>query len=177
MQLKIAFARHHSRRRARRAAFVAGAIVCLLISLAWLRTSSSPHPDVKVTREPAPVEPVAPKQGPITHAADPQPVAGTLPAHSGHRERPKTLSKVRDERHAPPAITASGDFVALPMFDPAVPLGQSRMMRVEMPGSALQLIGYPVTEDLVERRVLTDVLVGEDGVPYAVRLVQTRDTH
>ncbi len=71
---------------------------------------------------------------------------------------------------------ASGDFVALPTFDPAIPLGQSRMVRLDMPGSDLQLIGYPVNEQLLERRVLTDVLVGQDGVPYAVRLVQTQST-
>jgi hypothetical protein len=65
----------------------------------------------------------------------------------------------------------------LPTFDPAIPIGESCMVRLDLPGSALQLIGYPVDEELLERRVLTDVLVGQDGVPYAVRLVQTRSTH
>ncbi len=71
----------------------------------------------------------------------------------------------------------ANSFVALPMLDPAVPPGQSRLVRMEMPGSALQLIGYPITEDLLERRVVADVLVGQDGVPYAVRLVRTEVTH
>jgi hypothetical protein len=51
------------------------------------------------------------------------------------------------------------------------------MVRMDLPGSALQLIGYPVDEELLERRVLTDVLVGQDGMPYAVRFVQTRTSH
>ncbi len=69
----------------------------------------------------------------------------------------------------------AGDFVALPTFDPAIPVGESRMVRVDMPGSALQLIGYPVDGQLLDRRILTDVLVGQDGMPYAVRLVNTRN--
>jgi hypothetical protein len=87
----------------------------------------------------------------------------------------KARSRAHGTSHAvAPAVVAAGDFVALPMFDPAIPIGQSRMVRLDLPGSALQLIGYPVDEELLERRVLTDVLVGQDGVPYAVRLVQTR---
>jgi hypothetical protein len=71
-------------------------------------------------------------------------------------------------------VIASSDFVALPTFDPSIPTGPSRVVRLDLPGSALQLIGYPVDEELLERRVLTDILVGQDGMPYAVRLVQTR---
>lgn len=74
-------------------------------------------------------------------------------------------------------MIASSDFIALPSFDPDIPIGQARMIRVELPGSDLQIIGYPVYEDLLQRRVLADVLVGQDGQPYAVRLIQTRTIH
>ena len=63
------------------------------------------------------------------------------------------------------------------MFDPAVPVGESRMVRMDLPGSALQLIGYPVDGQLLDQRIVADVLVGEDGLPYAVRLVRTRNLH
>jgi hypothetical protein len=89
----------------------------------------------------------------------------------------KQRSKTQDHSvEAAPAITA-GDFIALPTFDPAVPVGESRMVRMDLPGSALQLIGYPVDGQLLDRLIVADVLVGEDGLPYAVRLVRTRNLY
>lgn len=72
---------------------------------------------------------------------------------------------------------SSGDFIALSSFDPAIPLAQGRIVRVELSASALRMAGYPVNTDLLQRRVVTDVLVGQDGRPYAARLVQTRMDH
>jgi hypothetical protein len=74
-------------------------------------------------------------------------------------------------------VIAAGDFIALPSFDSAVPLGDSRMLRVDLPGSALQLIGYPIDGQLLDRRIVADVLVGQDGLPYAVRLVNAPNLH
>jgi hypothetical protein len=88
----------------------------------------------------------------------------------------KPESKPRSHHAGPsPAPVETVDFVALPSFDPAIPVGESRMVRMDLPGSALQLIGYPVDGQLLDRRILTDVLVGQDGMPYAVRLVNTRN--
>lgn len=67
--------------------------------------------------------------------------------------------------------------MALPTFDPAVPVGESHMVRMNLSGSALQLMGYPVDGQLLDRHILTDVLVGQDGMPYAVRLVQVRNVY
>ena len=87
--------------------------------------------------------------------------------------RPRTdRGTVRKAPHAEQTDTAR--FVALPIFDPDIPVGQSRVVRLELPGSALRLVGYPVDEELSERRVVTDVLLSQDGTPYAVRLVRTR---
>jgi hypothetical protein len=33
------------------------------------------------------------------------------------------------------------------------------------------LLGAPIDEDSMTRRVTTDLLIGSDGTPYAVRLV------
>jgi len=81
------------------------------------------------------------------------------------------------EVESPPAMVEAADFVALPSFDPAIPVGESRMVRMDLPGSALQLMGYPVEGQLLDHRIVTDVLVGQDGMPYAVRLVQARNVH
>ncbi len=177
-RLQDIFARHHSRRRRWRSAAAASLAACLAISiaLAWWGSGKQPLPATAkknphfVSTPPATTTPAQPpvQASPTPHAA--------LLAHvtkakvgnvsKGHRARPL----------APPDL-GSTEFFALPSFDPAVPIGQARILRVEMPGSALQLVGYPVNEELLQRRVVTDMLVGQDGVPYAVRLVQTRVNH
>jgi len=173
------FARHHARRRLRNRAVVAGGLAaCLAMSVALLRkekpTAAGKVADhaAETAKVPAPPAPsvVAPdsSKAPVEKLAEKvaeKPRTHTLHAKEVHRR----------SAEAPPVTYEAGDFVALPTFDPAIPLGDSRMVRVDMPGSALQQIGYPVDGQLLDRRILTDVLVGQDGMPYAVRLVQTRD--
>ncbi len=176
LRLEDEFARYHSGRRRRRAALITGLVACLALPIAWLRLAgpSHPHPatnQATLSSRAAAPPPSATKPSAETAATNVSPVA--RPA-----AEPEKASPVRARRRpgSRPA-TMANSFVALPMLDPAVPPGQSRLVRMEMPGSALQLIGYPITEDLLERRVVADVLVGQDGVPYAVRLVRTEVTH
>jgi hypothetical protein len=179
VRLKGTFERHHSRRRRKRIALMTGLAVCLVISITWLRVGKQSHPATVATGAPHTVQPSAVLPPVIAHATRTvtAPAAGIAPATRA-KVRAKTTLTVHGAGRvtSSPAIAAI-DFVALPSFDPAIPIGQSRMVRLELPGSALQLIGYPVNEELWERRVLTDVLVGQDGTPYAVRLVQTRVNH
>ena len=178
VRLRQAFARHHAQRRLRkRAVFAVSLAACLAIAVVWLRTSKQMQdvgklePSAQVAKAPVPQpEIVAPKiERPSTSLIAGAPVRP--------RVRAKQRSKTRGHSvEAAPAITA-GDFIALPSFDPAVPVGESRMVRMDLPGSALQLIGYPVDGQLLDRRIVADVLVGEDGLPYAVRLVKTRNLH
>jgi hypothetical protein len=62
--------------------------------------------------------------------------------------------------------------VALPTFDPAIPIDHLEMVRVDLPARALRLVGFPVSEEVADRRVVADVLLAQDGTPYALRLVQ-----
>jgi hypothetical protein len=59
----------------------------------------------------------------------------------------------------------------LPSFDPAVPLENSQVIRLQMPGGALALVGIPVAPDLADQPIVADIAVAQDGRPYAVRLV------
>ncbi|HYL92081.1 MAG TPA: hypothetical protein VEW69_02875 [Alphaproteobacteria bacterium] len=63
-------------------------------------------------------------------------------------------------------------FFALTVFDSGTEMEDLRLVRVEMPGSALRLVGAPVSEDLAGQRITADLVVGQDGTPYAIRLVQ-----
>ncbi len=177
VRLRQAFARHHAQRRLRkRAVFSVSLAACLAIAVVWLRTGKQTQ-DVRRPGRPAQ----------MAKAPVPQPeiVAPKIERHSKSliasapvkpRGRAKQPSKSRGHSVEAPEMTA-GDFIALPIFDPAVPVGESRMVRMDLPGSALQLIGYPIDGQLLDRRIVADVLVGEDGLPYAVRLVKTRNLH
>ena len=67
-------------------------------------------------------------------------------------------------------------FVALPTFDPAIPIDHLEMVRVDLPGRELRLVGFPVSEEMADRRVVADVVLAQDGTPYALRLVQNSET-
>lgn len=178
-RLNCEFTRHHARRRRRnRAAFAIGLAACLAISVALFRTGKQTapvklvDPASQTAKTPSPEPKTAASQSPEIPSPSIAKVAAKPRVHS------KPAIEARNRRPEPPiAAPTAGDFVALPTFDPSIPLGVSRMVRVDMPGSALQLIGYPIDGQLLDRRVIADVLVGQDGVPYAVRLVQTANVH
>ena len=183
-RLTTAFARHHAQRRMRqRVAVVIALAACVAVSVYWLRPRGQVakvkvgEPATQTAQAPTPAtspEPktIAPPEAPRLSAPSIARASGKPRVHG----KPETKPPSRDVE-TPPATADTGDFVALSTFDPAVPLGASRMVRMDLSGSALQLIGYPVDGQLLDRRIVTDVLVGQDGMPYAVRLVNTRNVH
>ena len=167
------------RRMRQRFAVAVGLAACLAVSIVLLRSSNQTRrvktieSTVENTTTPSSerkvVAPESPRQTEETVIAKPA-------------RKPQSLKKqVKNLRNhnieALPARVVAADFVALPTFDPAIPLGETHMVRMDLPGSALQLLGYPVEGQLLDRRILTDVLVGQDGMPYAVRLVQASNVH
>ena len=178
-RLGKAFARHHAGRRLRqRVAVAVGLAACLAISVVLLRSSKptktvkTVEPTVQNTTTPSPAQKTV---VPETATQPEAPVVAKSAVKPGIQ--PKQVKKPRNHTVEPPVTVEAGDFVALSTFDPAIPLGESRMVRMDLPGSALQLMGYPVEGQLLDRRIVTDVLVGQDGMPYAVRLVQARNIH
>ena len=63
------------------------------------------------------------------------------------------------------------DFMILPSYDPAPVDDELRIVRLEVPGTTLQLMGAPVNEEISDRRMVAEFVVGADGTAYAVRLV------
>jgi hypothetical protein len=178
-RLAEAFAHHHARRRLhQRVAMLAAVALCVAISVYWLR----PRKDISRNKVAEPVAKAAQVPAPVAQALirkEPaqQPPLIAKNAVKPHIE-PKHVKKDRQQAVKPrPATVETGDFVALSTFDPAIPVGDSRVVRMDLPGSALQLIGLPIEGQLLDRRIVTDVLVGQDGMPYAVRLIQTRNVH
>ncbi|MDQ2777561.1 MAG: hypothetical protein M3Y57_22000 [Acidobacteriota bacterium] len=63
-------------------------------------------------------------------------------------------------------------FITLPYAQSGVPLEQPVIVRVDIPVSELGLMGLAVTPAGAKDNVRADVLVGQDGVARAVRLVE-----
>jgi hypothetical protein len=158
-----AFRRRHARRRAiRRTA--AAAVICMVLPATVLLVVSGRHHKSNPDRDVVAV--VA--SHPAKTAATPVAVASPLP--------------VRKKSHAPsgrsyvPAAAGSqvvvDGFVDLPTSDQAVRGEDLRVVRLEVTGRALQMVGAPVAEENADNRMLADFIVGQDGTPYAVRLVR-----
>jgi hypothetical protein len=64
------------------------------------------------------------------------------------------------------------DFVPVPFTDGIGPEDPGMVVRVQLTRASLAELGYPVAEAPDEDLIRADVLVGEDGWPRGVRLVQ-----
>jgi hypothetical protein len=60
-----------------------------------------------------------------------------------------------------------------PLLDHAPPFERGEILRVNLPASVMQTVGLPVREERLGDRVQADVLVGEEGLPRAIRFVRT----
>jgi hypothetical protein len=63
-------------------------------------------------------------------------------------------------------------FITLPYAQSGVPLEQPVIVRVDIPVSELGMMGVRVTPSRVKERVRADLLIGQDGVARAVRVVE-----
>lgn len=64
------------------------------------------------------------------------------------------------------------DFVPVPYGESLSADDPGMVVRVSMTRGALESLGYPIDEVNASEVIQADVLVGEDGLPVAVRLVQ-----
>ena len=157
--LKDEFRRHHARRRRERNVRVFLAAACMAASVGAFLISRPRRPNTVATREPP--QTTLPSQANISVGIIDQKTALPKPGKS------QPSNHTREN----PA-SAADRFVALPTFDPAIPIDHLEMVRVDLSGRDLRLVGFPVSEEIADRRVVADVLLAQDGTPYALRLVQ-----
>jgi hypothetical protein len=157
-ELLSKFRRHHARRRwARRGGMLALA-ACFALAAIWsLRSGPQRHSGQESFAKAV--------TGNEEKSSPPAPVIATET-----KQTQKTPVKPRSTR--PAAMAANRPFLALPAYDPTVPMDDLQVVRVQLPASALWKIGAPVPADVGERRMTADFVVGQDGTAYAVRLVQ-----
>lgn len=72
--------------------------------------------------------------------------------------------------------TLTAGFVPLPYAQSDVPLEEAVIVRVQLPRSQLLRLGVPLAPSAAQATVSADLLVGQDGVARAVRLVRRQLT-
>jgi anti-sigma factor RsiW len=78
----------------------------------------------------------------------------------------------RRQRHRPPIAAEVAQFIELPFSDGALPLADAALVRVEIPVEELLLAGLTVGGRQPGSLVAADLLMGMDGLPRGIRLVQ-----
>jgi hypothetical protein len=73
-----------------------------------------------------------------------------------------------------PAPVANDDFVAVPYSMPIGPNERAELVRVNVSVTALAQWGMPVSTFSPNQRVTAEVVLGEDGLARAVRLVSNQ---
>jgi len=91
-------------------------------------------------------------------------------ASAANAETPADLSAATQDSDAEYATA----YVSLPSADGASAAEDETIVRVSMPPSALASFGLPVGSDGRDANVLADFVLGEDGMPRAVRLVRSQ---
>jgi len=168
--LAEAFRRHHARRRMVRRSALAAAIVTL-IALPAVLVLSRQHGIGTASQN---------AHGTVTNAPSPAAVHSDLPplksettSRSGIHQRvvaTKTGTKTTETKMNP--VARRDDFVPLPTYSLRSQAEDLRIVRLQVNGRDLRLVGAPVSGDIDERPVLADFVVGQDGTPYAVRLLR-----
>lgn len=137
----------HKWRWAGIAAVAAGVVLAVSLSL-WMSMNHVKKPVLSVL----------PPVTPVPQAAVPVKGAGSPAASTVVRRM------VRSQAHE--VVT---EF--FPLMDSAPPFERGQMLRVQLPAAAMRTVGLPVGEDHLADPIQADVLVGEEGMPRAIRFV------
>lgn len=112
----------------------------------------------------------------------PLPVESAGKVHSAPAEVQRAgINRVRPHAASVPQDTASVqlgaanslvEFVRLPVSEGLPPAAQLSVVRVKLHGSDLQQYGLEAPADAAMRNLLAEFVVGEDGLPRAIRIVK-----
>ena len=150
------------------AQWVLGAAAAILVlvsvgAILWMRSGSPPQtPEAKATL-PKPAGSAESTSGQIKHSTDNGPITAqqSKTSQRHHHPRQSNLSEAEETTSFFPLI--EGD--ALDSLEGV------QVVRVELPGSALLEVGLPVDADMASKPVKADVVLGHDGIAYAIRFV------
>ena len=110
----------------------------------------------------------------------PKPAMSAVPAvlQAPEAARPAPVIAARNSRGlvhktaaAKPPQTREVVTDFFPLMNPAPSFERGQILRVQLPAAAMQTVGLPVREEYLGDLVQADVLVGEEGMPRAIRFV------
>jgi hypothetical protein len=84
----------------------------------------------------------------------------------------RSARKERDSSAKEPTWNSLDEFVALPVSEGLPPAAELSVVRMELRGSDLQQYGLQTPADGAARTMLAEFVVGEDGLPRAIRIVR-----
>lgn len=142
---------------------VAGIAATLVFSVAAVLTISAISNRRHTAPQQASVSPPAPIRQPES------PVAIDATKHSmPSRPQPPTVKK----RHSPPPTRRPQSlFVVLPFSDPALANGTNVTIRLALSDAELLALGVAPDENKRGQLYVADVVLGDDGLPRAIRLL------
>jgi hypothetical protein len=143
-----------------------GMAASLLLSIGFVSRNRIFGPERKPLIE-ATALPLQPANA--SNAQIPEPETTLAPETRKHRKsRPRIKAQHRDTEEF---VTA---FYALPYAESSDRTMSGEIVRVKLRGSALPGIGFPLAlnGDMVKEQITADLIVGENGLPLAIRFVR-----
>jgi hypothetical protein len=160
--LAAAYRNHHRRASWRRGLEWAslGAAAAVLLIFLWTNSAHSKAQSSPQPRKDASSQTTTPQE------------AKMLPEQKQDRgeEVSVAAADVADDSVKEPY--AASDFVPVPFTGAIAADDPGMVVRVQLTRASLAQLGYPVAETPDEDLILADVLVGEDGWPRGVKLIQ-----
>jgi hypothetical protein len=150
-------------------AAVAAGILILISTMAILWRSANsrkPQPE-ELVNTPAPGSAPGPQAAPLPTA--PQEDRERMVVNRPDEQRKRSPRRVLSEDPAEAEIATQ--FILLREGEDLTSMERLSLVRVELPGSAIKEVGIPIVLDLADTTVTADVLLGQDGLARAIRLV------
>ena len=146
--------------RPKRALWASAAIAAsLVVAVAW-RLSN-----------PAPANVEAPRAIALDAAPAPAPQVTVKPAVIKSRRPKRKAAPAKQYAAAPKPAARQQAFIAIPYAPAFTPYDDAQVVRVNMAGASVRRLGLPATADRVE----ADLVVGNDGLARAIRLVSNSE--
>ena len=163
----LAAFRNHHRRVSWRRTFewaTAGAVAAALLVFVWTMGRRSKGPSSP-----------APRRDVSSESREPVEVREMTGTNTGEGfSEPTSESKKEKSSSSARKTYVSSDFVPVPFAGGISADDSGMIVRVQLTRASLAQLGYPVAATPDEEMIPADVLVGEDGWPRGVKLVQAQ---
>ncbi len=147
----------------------------------WLRDAASTQmPNTVATASPTPVATPVQQSTELTAAPSNLPTNLNANNHAPHTNRPRPRRSAAAAAAAAAAVAAaplaqqlaaSTEFIPLTYTADPQAMRNGLLVHVEVPRASLLALGLPLNAERTSEKVKAEVMMGENGVAYAIRLV------